>query len=180
MSIPAEAFHTWQCRKPASHQWRVGSFSSSLPFWSLLSPVSNLGFVGCTVVKNPPANAGYTRDVGLIPGSGRSLGEGNGNPLQYSCLGNPTDREAWWAIVHGIAKNQTRLSTSSWCIQCSTVSLSLLCDLVAISIKICYLEVCRHWELVLLSLFKVKNGRLRNICIKKGYPIGKSVTVTLQ
>ena len=46
-----------------------------------------------TVVKNPPANAGDARDVCSIPGSGRSAGEGNGNPLQYSCLGNPTDRE---------------------------------------------------------------------------------------
>ena len=45
-----------------------------------------------------------TGDLGLIPGSGRSPGEGNGNPLQYSCLGNPMDREAWWAIVHGVAK----------------------------------------------------------------------------
>ena len=54
-----------------------------------------------SVVKKPPANAG---DVGLILGSGRSPGEGNGNPLQYSCLGNPMDRGAWWAIVQGIAK----------------------------------------------------------------------------
>ena len=53
------------------------------------------------MVKNPPANAG---DAGLIPGSGRSLGEGNGNPLQYSCLGNPMSRGAWWATVHGVAK----------------------------------------------------------------------------
>ena len=45
-----------------------------------------------------------TGDVGLIPGSGRSPGEGNGHPLQYSCLGNPKDREAWWATVHGVAK----------------------------------------------------------------------------
>ena len=48
-------------------------------------------------------------DPGLIPGSGRSPGEGNGNPLQYSCLGNPMDREAWWATV-GVAKSQARLS----------------------------------------------------------------------
>ena len=47
---------------------------------------------------------------GLIPGWGRSPGEGNGNPLQYSCLENPMDRGAWWATVHGVAKNQTRLS----------------------------------------------------------------------
>ena len=55
-------------------------------------------------VKNPPANAGDVRDTGLIPGSGRSSGEGNGYPLQYSCLGNPMDRGAWQATVHGITK----------------------------------------------------------------------------
>ena len=59
------------------------------------------------VVKNPPANRGDIRDVGLIPGSGRSHGEGNGNPLQYSCLGNSTDRGAWQVTVHGIAKSWT-------------------------------------------------------------------------
>ena len=53
------------------------------------------------MVKNRPANAG---DVGSIPGLGRSPGEGNGNPLQYSCLGNPTDRGAWWNTVHGVAE----------------------------------------------------------------------------
>ena len=53
------------------------------------------------MLKNLPANAG---EVGSIPGLGRSPGEGNGNPLQYSCLGNPMDRGAWWAIVHGVAK----------------------------------------------------------------------------
>ena len=54
-----------------------------------------------------PANAG---DVGSIPGSGRSHGEGKGNPLQYFCLGNPMDRRPWWATVHGVAKSQTGLS----------------------------------------------------------------------
>ena len=53
------------------------------------------------MVKNPPANAG---DVGSIPGWGRSPGGGNGNPFQYSCLVNPIDRGAWWATVHGVAK----------------------------------------------------------------------------
>ena len=61
------------------------------------------------VVKNLPTNAGDVRDVGLIPGSGRSPGGGHGNPLQYSCLENPMDRGTWWATVHGVAKSQTQL-----------------------------------------------------------------------
>ena len=59
------------------------------------------------VVKNPPANAG---DEVLILGLGRFPGGGHGNPLQYSCLENPMDREAWWAMVHGVTKSRTRLS----------------------------------------------------------------------
>ena len=59
------------------------------------------------MVKNPPVNAG---DGGLILRSGRSPGEGNGNPLQHSCLENPMDRGAWRATVHGIAKSWTQLS----------------------------------------------------------------------
>ena len=61
------------------------------------------------MVKNLPANAGDARDVGLSPGPGRSPGVGSGNPLQYSCLGNPMDRRAWQATVHGVM-NRTRLS----------------------------------------------------------------------
>ena len=63
------------------------------------------------VVKNAPANAGDIRDMGLIPGSGRSPGEGLGNLLQYSCLENPTDRGAWWTTVLGVTKSQTRVSS---------------------------------------------------------------------
>ena len=59
------------------------------------------------VVKNLPASTGDIRDVGLIPGLGRSLGGGNGNPLWYSCLENPRDRGAWWATVHRVTKSQT-------------------------------------------------------------------------
>ena len=61
------------------------------------------------VVKNPLTNARYRRVEGSIPGSGRSAGEGSGYPLQYSCLGNPMGRGAWWATVYGVAKSQTRL-----------------------------------------------------------------------
>ena len=59
------------------------------------------------VVKNPPANAGDIRDVGSIPGLGRYLAEGHGNPLHYSCLENPVDRGVWWARVHKVTKSQT-------------------------------------------------------------------------
>ena len=62
------------------------------------------------VVKNPPPKAGDSRDTGSIPGSGRSPGEGNGNPLQYSCLGNSMDRGAWRVTVHLVAKSRIRLS----------------------------------------------------------------------
>ena len=68
------------------------------------------GYPGGSVVKNLPANA---RDTGSIRGSGRFLGEGHGSPLQYSCLGSPLDRGAWWATVHRIVKIRTRLSDSA-------------------------------------------------------------------
>ena len=71
-----------------------------------VSTLSTSIFPGGSVVMNLPANAG---DAGLIPGSGRSPGEGNGSPLQYSCLGNPVDRGTWRATVHGVAKSQTQL-----------------------------------------------------------------------
>ena len=61
------------------------------------------------VVKNPPGNAGDIRDAGSIPGSGRSPGEGNGNPFQYSCLENSMDKGVWQATVHGVAESRTRL-----------------------------------------------------------------------
>ena len=80
------------------------------------------GFPGGSVVKNSQANSG---NAGLIPGSGRFHGEGNGNPLQYSCLFNPMDRGTWWATVHGVAKNWTLLSDLNF-------HLSLICDPIAI------------------------------------------------
>ena len=62
------------------------------------------------MVKNLPARGGDARDLGLIPGLGRSPGEGNGNPLQYSSLRNLMDRGAWWSTVFGVTKSQIRLS----------------------------------------------------------------------
>ena len=66
-----------------------------------------MGFPYSSVSKQSACSAG---DLGLILGLGRSLGEGNGNPLQLSCLENPMDRGAWWATVHGVAKSQALLS----------------------------------------------------------------------
>ena len=66
------------------------------------------------MVKNPPTNARHVKDVGSVPGLGRSPGGGQGNPLQYYCLENPMDRGAWQAVVHRVAKSWTllkRLST---------------------------------------------------------------------
>ena len=75
---------------------------------SLLSPsYIALGLPVSSEVKASASNAG---DLGLISGLGRSSGEGNGNPLQYSCLENPMDRGAWWATFHGVAKSRTQLS----------------------------------------------------------------------
>ena len=71
----------------------------------------HLGFPDGPGVKNSPANTEDARDAVSIPGLGRSPVVGNGNPLQYSCLENSTDREAWQATVHGVTKSWTRLST---------------------------------------------------------------------
>ena len=70
--------------------------------------------------KESACKAGDTGDVGLIPGSGRSPGGGNGNPFQYSCLKNPMDKEAWWATVHRVAKSQTQLSMHAL-IECHSI-----------------------------------------------------------
>ena len=68
-----------------------------------------LGFPGGSVGKEPTCNAEDTRDMGSIPGLGRSPGRGHGKPLQYSCLENIMDREAWWATVYMVAKSRTCL-----------------------------------------------------------------------
>ena len=73
----------------------------------LLYTNTHCQFPSGAVVKNPPAKAG---DADSIPGSGRSPARGNGNPLQYSCLENPTERGAWRATVHGVTESRTRLS----------------------------------------------------------------------
>ena len=84
-----------------------------MQFWSPATPMHGVwGVPGAAALKNLPANAGPAEDVGLTPGSERSPGGGNGNPLQYPCLENHMHRRAWQAPVHGVAKNwDTGLST---------------------------------------------------------------------
>ena len=72
--------------------------------------MSVIPFPGVLVVKNPPASSDDARDLGLIPGLGRSPGDGHGNALQYSCLETPMDRGTWWGTVHRVTKSQTQLS----------------------------------------------------------------------
>ena len=94
----------------AAHQAPPSMGFSRQEYWSgvpeTLCPtkLKMLSDLGGSVVKNPPAKTGDTRDEGSIPGSGRCPGVGNGNPLQYSCLENPMDRGAWRATVHEVAK----------------------------------------------------------------------------
>ena len=95
--------------------WNPGTYIS------VYAPILwSTGSQGALMVKNPPANAGDARDVGLIPGSGRSPRVGNGSPTQYSCLKNPMDRGVWWATVHGMAKSRAWLS--DWACSCSNYS----------------------------------------------------------
>ena len=86
-----------------------------------------MGFSGGSVVKTPPANAG---DVNLIPGSRRFPGEGNDNPLQYSSLGNPVDREAWWATVHGVIKEPYLASKKQQYLILSSIAEFLVNDFI--------------------------------------------------
>ena len=79
----------------------------SVPFICFANIILYWGFLGSSVGKESACKAG---DPGSVPGLGRSPGEGHGNPLQHFCLGNPMDRRAWWAAVHGAAKSRTQLS----------------------------------------------------------------------
>ena len=105
---------TFQLSEPPGPLWQEVSLSLVHPCWgwgaslgeSLLTKGSQLALV----VKNPPANTGAVRDAGSLPGLGRSPGEGIGNSLQYSCLENPMDRDAWQATVHELEQSQTRLN----------------------------------------------------------------------
>ena len=87
--------------------WQVATVRQDLATKEREREMATLGFPGGSDGKESACNAG---DLGSIPGSGSSPGEGNGNPLQDSCLENPKDGGAWWATVHGVAKSRTRLN----------------------------------------------------------------------
>ena len=98
-SLPGSSVHgIFQARVL---EWGAIAFSDLFLRYVYLCCILDSGLPWWLSGKDPPANAG---DMGLIPGSGRPPGEGNGNTIQYSCLGNTMDRGAWWATVHGIAK----------------------------------------------------------------------------
>ena len=86
--------------------------------------IPNIGITESSLVADGKASAYNAGDPGSIPGSGRSPGEGNGNPLQYSCLENPMDGGAWWATVHRVSKSRTRLSDFSH----SLISITAPCE----------------------------------------------------
>ena len=87
------------------HRWSLQSRGQTDNKQKKLNVHRYLGFTGGSVVKNSPASAGDTGDASLIPGSGRCSGGRNGNPAQYSCLGNSMAREAWQAAVRGVTKS---------------------------------------------------------------------------
>ena len=106
----------WHHRSRTSKEGFIPStftvYRAELCVWSLeLAGSSEYGCQTWHYGKNPPASAGEARVADSAPGSGRAPGTGNGNLLQYSCLENSTDREVWWATVHGVAKSRIQLST---------------------------------------------------------------------
>ena len=116
LNLPASTIHSiYKQRILKAAKVALGSTSSKVVFFCSWHTVRNtMGFPDGSASKDSACNAG---DIGSVPGSRRSSGEGNDNPFQYSCLGNPTDRGAWWATVHRVAKSWEWVSdrtTHSW------------------------------------------------------------------
>ena len=106
--------HTRPKQQPGGLQRKGSQRRKTLPLGSKISP-GTLGFETYSFPSGSDSEGSTynARDLGSVPGLGRSPGEGNGNSLHYSCLENPTDRGTWWATVHGVAKSRIRLSTST-------------------------------------------------------------------
>ena len=88
--------------QPSSVKQNALADLTLVTYLTLVTQIFHTAFPGSSVVKNLPASAGATEDIGSVPGSGRSPGEGDGNPVQYSCQDNPMDRGAWLATVHWV------------------------------------------------------------------------------
>ena len=123
--------------------WLCGSWRSFL----YCSSVCSWASLVAQRLKRLPEFARSAGDLGSIPGSGRSLGEGNGNPLQYSCLENPMDGGAWWSTVHGVAKSQTLLSDFTFCVFLPPLNI-FFCEVHTISVLYCT-HLCMKWSLVI-------------------------------
>ena len=102
----------WAVSRVSVTFWLPCGSVNGNPRWVTLYHI--MGFLGGTVAKNPSANAGDARDTGLIPGLERSPGAGNVYPLQYSCLKNSMDREAWWVTVCGVAESDMTEDTRTY------------------------------------------------------------------
>ena len=109
-----------------------------------------LGFPGGEVVKNMPANAGGTGNGGSVPGSGRYPGEGNGKPLQYSCLENPMDRGAWRSTVHGVSESDT---TELTCNEKEGIHIPYSSPIYRVQFRIFYIHKVVHSETVNFRMF---------------------------
>ena len=128
------------------------SFQLKSPTWILAVFTLLLwGFPGGSEVKASGCSAG---DLGSIPGLGRSPGEGNGNPLQHSCLENPMDRGAWWSTVHGVAKSRTRLSDFTF-----TFTLLFISTIMDLSCSSVYIFISSFISLCFIS-HSLKSGFL--------------------
>jgi len=130
------------------------------------------GFPSGSVVKNLPAN---TEDVGWIPGSGRLPRGGNGNPLQYSCLGNPINRGTWWATAYGVSKSQTWLSDwactqNSWFISvnfcCTTKCFSYFIYIISFKILFSIMVYHRILNIIPCAKYTVAACYLSSLYIK--------------
>ena len=113
--FPCYSLHISPSSSPRPVPMSISLFSMFSQFFKVPFALNSQSWASqaALVVENLPANAGDIRDVGLIPGSGRSPGGGHGNPFQYSNLENPIERGAWQVTVHGVAKSRTRLKRLS-------------------------------------------------------------------
>ena len=126
---------------PRDQTWVSLIVGRCFTVWATREATKDVGGANAKKVYLPMQE---TRDAGSIPGSERCPGEGNGNPLQYSCLANAMDRGAWWTTVHGVAKSQTQLKQHSICYRRGYLNFKIPTKYIATAIKI---SICLHLKL---------------------------------